>query len=218
MAKRRRRSTSIWSRSIGELTDSDLSTAMTEFFNSLNDVLNQPEDPAVRNLAILRGDGLASQIRQLGQPRARPARDGQRTDCQRRGQVNQLVTEIAKLNTQIIEIEQGGTIVSDAVGLRDKRDKALGGSGQAGEHHVEEQATGAVNVFVGGDYLVFDGATQLVKTVTHADRGLGRGGTAAEQIRRDSCGPRRANWPACSPPATTSWRGSSTNSTRLPAR
>ena len=51
---------------VGELSDSDLSTAMTEFFNSLNDVLNQPEDPAVRNLAVLSGDSLATQIRVLG--------------------------------------------------------------------------------------------------------------------------------------------------------
>ena len=36
---------------------------------------------------------------------------------------------------------------------------------------VEEQATGAVNVFVGGEYLVFDGTTQLVKTVPGVDRG-----------------------------------------------
>ena len=39
---------------VGELSDSDLSTALTDFFNSLNDVLNQPEDPAVRNLAVLK--------------------------------------------------------------------------------------------------------------------------------------------------------------------
>ncbi len=42
---------------IGELSESDLSTALTDFFSSIHDVLNQPEDAAVRNLAVLRGKG-----------------------------------------------------------------------------------------------------------------------------------------------------------------
>ena len=86
--------------------------------------------------------------------------------------MNQLVTEIAKLNVQIVEMEQGGTIVSDAVGLRDKRDKALEDLAKIVNIQVDEQKSGAVNVFVGGDYLVFDGATQLVKVVEQVDRGL----------------------------------------------
>ncbi len=157
---------------IGELSDNDLSTALTNFFNSINDVLNQPEDPAVRNMAVLQGEGLANQIRHL---------DGRVQDLREMsndrilhvaGDINQLVTEIAKLNVQIIETEQGGAIVSDAVGLRDKRDKALEDLARIVNINVDEQATGAVNVFVGGDYLVFDGATQLVKAVSQVDRGL----------------------------------------------
>ncbi len=86
--------------------------------------------------------------------------------------INQLVGEIAKLNVQIVVTEQGGVLVSDAVGLRDKRDKALEDLAKIVNIHVQEQASGAVNVFVGGDYLVFDGATQLVKAVPQEDRGL----------------------------------------------
>ncbi len=163
---------------IGELTDSDISTAMTEFFNSINDVLNQPEDPAVRNLAILRGDGLASQLRSLDS-RVQDLREmANERILNAATEVNKLVTEVATLNMQIIEIEQGGAIVSDAVGLRDKRDKALGELAQLVNIHVEEQATGAVNVFVGGDYLVFDGATQLINPVTVVNHGL-----AAAELR-----------------------------------
>ena len=35
---------------IGEFSDVDLSSSLAQFFNSINDVLNQPEDPSVRNL------------------------------------------------------------------------------------------------------------------------------------------------------------------------
>ncbi len=157
---------------IGELSDSDLSTALSSFFNSINDVLNQPEDPAVRNLAVLRGEGLAEAIRHLDS-RVQDLREMTNSRVTNAAsEVNVLVTEIAKLNTQIIETEQGGAIVSDAVGLRDKRDKALEDLARLVNIRVDEQRTGAVNVFVGGDYLVFDGATQLVNVVGTVDRGL----------------------------------------------
>jgi flagellar hook-associated protein 1 FlgK len=37
---------------------------------------------------------------------------------------------------------------------------------------VDQQPSGAVNVFVGGNYLVFDGAAQTIEIATRADRGL----------------------------------------------
>ncbi|MHB8969669.1 MAG: flagellar hook-associated protein FlgK [Pirellulaceae bacterium] len=156
---------------VGALSNSDLSTAMTEFFNSLNDVLNQPDDPAVRNLAALSGDSLATQFRYLDS-RVGDLREMANNQVINAAEdINKLVTEIGKLNTQIIEMELGGSMVSEAVGLRDKRDVAIQDLAAIVNIDVEEQATGAVNVFVGGEYLVFDGTTQLVKTVPGVDRG-----------------------------------------------
>lgn len=157
---------------VGELTDTDLSTTLTEFFNSLQDVLNQPEDSAVRNLAVLSGDRLTAQIRDLDSRVRQLSNTSNERIISAAGTVNQRVTEIAKLNTQIVAMEEGGAIVSDAVGLRDKRDVALEELAELVNISVEEQATGAVNVFVGGDYLVFDGTTQLVNTVTGVNRGV----------------------------------------------
>src|SRR5262245_41340757 len=50
---------------IGELSDNDLSTALTNFFASIHDVINQPESVSVRNLAVLEGQSLAEGIRRL---------------------------------------------------------------------------------------------------------------------------------------------------------
>ncbi len=158
--------------SIGELSDADLSTALTDFFGSLHDVLNQPEDPAIRNLAIQRGVGLSNRFHNLdGRVRDLRALTNDRVIAAT-SEVNQLVGLVAKLNIQIIATEQGGAIVSDAVGLRDKRDQALEDLSKLVNIRVDEQKTGAVNVFVGGDYLVFDGATQEVNAVPGADRRL----------------------------------------------
>ena len=38
---------------------------MNTFFSSISDVLNQPEDYSVRNLAVLQGQALAGNINQL---------------------------------------------------------------------------------------------------------------------------------------------------------
>ena len=91
------------------MSDSDLSTALTDFFNSLNDVLNQPEDPAVRKLAALSGDSLATQIRYLDS-RVGDLREMANDQIINAAEdINQLVTEIGKLNVQIIEMELGGS-------------------------------------------------------------------------------------------------------------
>lgn len=155
---------------IGELSDSDLSTALNEFFSSLNDVLNQPEDRSVRGLAVLQGQRLAETIRTLD----RRVSDLRTMTNDRVGQataeMNELIGQIANLNTRIMKVERGGAITSDAVGLRDKRDKALEELARYVNIQVEEQESGGVNVFLGGDYLVFDGATQLIETDEHMDR------------------------------------------------
>lgn len=175
---------------LGELSDSDLSTALTDFFAGLHDALTQPEDLALRRLAVLGGESLASQFRQMGaRVQALRATTNDRVADAVKG-INQAVTEVAKLNAQIVHMEQGGAIFSDAVGLRDKRDKALDELAKIVNIQVEEQANGAVNVFVGGDYLVFDGMTRLVETVRQADRGLGvydvRLGQTNAQLRASS--------------------------------
>src|SRR5688572_2795510 len=44
----------------GELSDTDLSTSLNNFFNSISEILNQPESDAARNLAVLKGKTLAN--------------------------------------------------------------------------------------------------------------------------------------------------------------
>jgi flagellar hook-associated protein 1 len=166
---------------IGELSDTDLSTALNDFFHSLHDVLNHPEDRAIRNLAVHRGAGLADQIQSLNARVRELSRAAHERILSGVERVNQLVTDIAKLNRQIIDVEHGGLIVSDAVGLRDRRDLALDQLSQLVDIRVDEQASGAVNVFVGGEYLVFDGATQHIRVDEGTESGLPAGGLRLSQ-------------------------------------
>lgn len=156
---------------LGELSDTDLSTALTDFFGSVQDILNQPDSESVRNLAVLQGQSLAADISRMHE------RVGQlRTDIntqidQTAVEINGHINEIAKLNVQILQAEGGGTSASDAVGLRDRRSIVLNELAQILDITAIEQPTGDVSVYVGGDYLVFQGTARPVTIEQTTDRG-----------------------------------------------
>jgi flagellar hook-associated protein 1 FlgK len=157
---------------IGELGDTDLSTSLTKFFGSLNDILNQPDSVSVRNLAVLQGATLTDDIRRLD-ARVRDVRDNVNQEITSHvDTINSLLKDIAKLNNQIVTVEGGGTSASDAVGLRDQRADKLGQLAQIMNIKVVEQETGDVTVFSGGDFLVFEGTAREVTTSYKSDRDL----------------------------------------------
>lgn len=157
---------------IGELSDTDLSTSLNNFFSSISDVLNQPESLTTRNLAVLQGKTLASDIVRLSN-RARAARsDVNQQITNSAADINQLVEEIRGLNVKITETEAGELTSSDAVGLRDQRGLALGKLAELLDLQVSEDVNGAVNVFAGGDFLVFEGISREVEVELSGDRGL----------------------------------------------
>jgi flagellar hook-associated protein 1 FlgK len=157
---------------IHELGDNDLSSTLTAFFGSLNDVLNQPESTSVRNIAVQKGQALADMLHRMD----RQARDlHQDLDQQIAGQadeINRLLQEIAKLNVQIVQAEGGSVSPSDAVGLRDRRAAALSALANITNIQVVEQPTGDVAVYSGGDYLVMLGTARQVGVVQSVRDGL----------------------------------------------
>lgn len=157
---------------IGELSDTDLSTSITSFFNSIHDILNQPDSVSVRNLAVLQGRTLADDIRRLD-GRVRDIReDANNQVIAAADEINKLLSEIATLNEQIVRAEGGGTSASDAVGLRDRRGIALDKLATITDIKAVEQTTGDVTVFAGGEFLVFAGTHREVMIAQSSDRGL----------------------------------------------
>jgi flagellar hook-associated protein 1 FlgK len=157
---------------IGELSDTDLSTSLTTFFNSIHDILNQPESASVRNLAVMQGGTLADDIRRLNS-RVRTIREDTNNQIVAAADdINALLEEIAELNIQIVELEGGGSSGSDAVGLRDRRGKVLGQLAEIIDIRIIEQPTGDVTVFTGGEYLVSGTIHRPVSVTYSSDRGL----------------------------------------------
>jgi flagellar hook-associated protein 1 FlgK len=149
---------------IGELSDTDLSTSLSEFFNSIHDILNQPDSVSVRNLAVLQGRTLTDDIRRLYDRVSQVREDVNKQIHGTADRINGLLHDIARLNVQITVAEGGGAISSDAVGLRDKRSQALSELASIIDIQAVEQTTGDVTVFTGGDYLVFQGTVREVRS------------------------------------------------------
>ncbi len=157
---------------IGELTDTDLSTSMSNFFSAISDILNQPEDISVRNLAILEGGTLADNISLLDSRVQDIRRNVNGQIAGSANDINRLVKEIAELNINIVQTEGGTSSASEAVGLRDQREVALSDLAQIVSVRTAEQPSGAISVFAGGDFLVIDGDFREVEVSYTSDRGL----------------------------------------------
>lgn len=157
---------------IGELTDTDLSTAMTTFFNSISEILNQPESISTRNLAMLNGATLTQETRRLAKRVTNVRADANGRIESMGNEINRLIEEIRVLNVRIAETEGGSVSASDAVGLRDQRLQALENLAKVVEIRVREQPSGSVTVYVGGDWLVTEGYSRPVKIEVSSDRGM----------------------------------------------
>ena len=147
---------------LGELSDTDISTSMNNFFASIGKILDQPDSTSLRNLTVLQGQTLAGDIRRLAE-RAFEIRDDVNSQIiSTAPDVNRLLERIAELNIKITTTEGGSETGSDAVGLRDARNLALDQLAQLIDIRTIEQTSGSVNVFAGGDFLVFEGTHRNV--------------------------------------------------------
>jgi flagellar hook-associated protein 1 FlgK len=159
---------------MGELTSTDLSTSLTTFFSSISQILNQPESVSVRNLTVLDGKSLAAMFRQLSTQVTQVRSDVNDQVAATSDEINRLVADIARLNVQIAETEGGDVSNSDAVGLRDQRLADLEGLAKIIDIRTEEQPSGTVTVYVGGQFLVADGNYRSTEVVYDSDRGLAK--------------------------------------------
>lgn len=149
---------------IGELSDTDVSTQLTNFFNRIDDVVAQPDEMSVRNLAVQAGKALATTINTLNR-RVTTAYEEFGIEVNNlTTEINTLTEQVRKLNVQIVSLEGGNPTASQAGALRSQRGVALKRLAEIADVSVTENPVGAVNVTVGGELLVFEGTARQVKT------------------------------------------------------
>ncbi len=147
-----------------DLDNSGLSQQLSLFNNSLHELSAQPGDRALREFVVMQGETLSSNMRRTRDAvlDRRELWDGELANMTNK--INHLAGRIADLNTQISGIEGGGLIQSDATGLRDQRYRDLEELSGILNINVQEQSSGAVSVFIGGDYLINSGNYREVYT------------------------------------------------------
>jgi flagellar hook-associated protein 1 FlgK len=156
---------------LGSLGNSSVGSDLNSFVSSISNILNQPGTSSVTNLAVLQGQTLTGDLNNLSSRVTQMRSD---LDTQVAGavdNVNQLVTQITNLNGQISTLEQGGNTNSQAASLRDQRNLALTQLSQLVNIKTQQESDGQVNVFMGGNYLVFERQSNLLTTVKTTDRG-----------------------------------------------
>ncbi|MFK8115041.1 MAG: flagellar hook-associated protein FlgK [Rubripirellula sp.] len=165
-----------------DLNNDGLGQQLTLFNNSLHELSAQPGDLSLRDFVILQGETLAGNI-QRTREEAFGRRELWNGDLDvMSDEINRLTQRIARLNLDIATIEGGGLLHSDATGLRDQRYQDLEELSQYMNLNIQEQESGAVAIFVGGDYLVSNGNSRDVYTAYNSERG----GTEIRIIETDS--------------------------------
>jgi flagellar hook-associated protein 1 len=157
---------------LGSLDSTSLNASMTSFFNSISQILNQPEDASVRDQTMQQGVTLAQNITGTAQRVETLRKDINDQVFTMSDSINTLLIDIRDLNVQIAETEGGSISKSDAVGLRDQRTNDLEYLSKLINVETIEQPDGTVAVYSGGNYLVFQGTVRLVGVVLDNDRGL----------------------------------------------
>lgn len=150
---------------IQELGSQDLSTSLNNFISTVQNAVNQPDDPALRSLVIQQGAQFATDARQL---RARVEQlQAAYSDKMKSlvSEANTLLDKINQLNPQISQLEANGLDQNDAGSLRVQRLNALQRLSEIMPIRVQELPSGAVDVFSGSDYLILDGHSQHLETV-----------------------------------------------------
>lgn len=134
-----------------ELSDADLSTGMSAFFNSWSELANKPQDDGLRQVVLQEGSNLAQQFQTI-----RNQLNGLRTDLTERiraeaGTADQLAQKIADLN-RTISLAEGGAGMGNT--LRDQRDATIKQLSELININVSSGQNGMVNVYIGSEPLV----------------------------------------------------------------
>lgn len=149
------------------LGEFNLGSLLGEFFKSLNDLQNTPENPAARSIVVTSAQALTRRFGEIREQfiNLRSDLNGDIQEAVR--EADDISTRIASLNIQIATAEgsSGGT----AAGLRDERDRLLGELSSYFNITTREQPSGAVNVYIGSAALIQFGESFGVHTVEEAN-------------------------------------------------
>ncbi|MHB0886658.1 MAG: flagellar hook-associated protein FlgK [Bacillota bacterium] len=130
-----------------EPSESGLHSVMDAFWQSLQDLANNPESPSVRSAVRQDGENLASAFRTTYRQLTDMRDNIDRVIRARVAEINAIAKEIAQVNGEIANVTAVGDKPND---LLDRRDALLEKLANYADLTVQPEQNGAISVFVNG--------------------------------------------------------------------
>ena len=150
-----------------ELSDNDLSSLLSTFFNGFSELANNPEDGAVRNVVVQQGRNLASRVASLRDDYNTVRGEIDRALGTSVSKANDILDQIAQVNKQITQTEGGGG--GQANSLRDQRDTLLDQLAEFVDVSTVEQPNGSMDVFVGSEPILLGTSSRGLEMRTRSN-------------------------------------------------
>ena len=156
---------------LNALSGNDLSAQMSTFFTGWSNLANNPTDSGQRQVVLQNGANLASYIQGLSGQLGTLQNTVAQELPQEATAANTLATDIAGLNSQIVQA-QGGT-AGTANALQDQRDADISQLSQLVNVTTSTQPNGSINVYIGSQPLVENSNSRglSVANVTNSSNG-----------------------------------------------
>ncbi|MGQ9603139.1 MAG: flagellar hook-associated protein FlgK [bacterium] len=150
----------------GEQGEAGLMTILQDFWNSWQDLANNPESMTPRRMVIASSQTLCESLRRAARNMNMIRLDADNEIAELVNDINWLSSEIAELNEQIVRVETSGQKASD---LRDKRDYLLDQLSEIASIQVFEAKDGSISVRMDGETLVERTAAVPISLVERKD-------------------------------------------------
>lgn len=147
----------------GELSDNDLSSALNSFWKAINDLNSDVSNDALRQQFITQAQALCATFNALDSDLVQAQMQLNSDVSQSVTSINSMCRQIAELNQEIMKAEAGGASAND---LRDKRDRLVNDLGGIVDITVNEDSTGAYNIYNGNNALVYRTANNELEVIT----------------------------------------------------
>ncbi|MEM7228261.1 MAG: flagellar hook-associated protein FlgK [Planctomycetota bacterium] len=143
-----------------ELTDNDLSTTLSRFFNSFSELSNTPEDSAVRALVVQEGVVLADRIATMRGDYSRVIGEVDNEITATVRSINDLLERTAEANAQIVNTEATS---GEESSLRDLRDQLIDELAEYVEVDVIEHPSGSTDILINSIPVLLAGINRGVE-------------------------------------------------------
>jgi flagellar hook-associated protein 1 FlgK len=152
-----------------ELSDVDLSSRLSSYFNAWSELAGNPQDPSLRTLVVEEAGSLAAFVQSM---RSEYTQLRSQVDARLEGtvgEVDSLLTKIQNVNTAIVTAEGGA---GEAHGLRDEQGLLLEQLSQYLDISTVVTPNGTADVYVGSLPLIINGQSRGVEFRQRSEDGI----------------------------------------------